>query len=139
MKAYRLSKLLRLLGGLTLGLALVLGVFVPEMLSKSSRTGCNRKVPTDLIALHHTLCAYRIDRGAWPTSLQTLVTPDSTGWTYLDRQSLPVDPWKRLYLYEPPTEEVPWPRVYTLGADGRPGGAGEDEDVDSWRFVELPR
>jgi hypothetical protein len=41
--------------------------------------------------------------GAYPDSLEVLVTPDATGARYLDPADL-VDPWGDAYLYEPPAE-----------------------------------
>jgi general secretion pathway protein G len=42
---------------------------------------------------------------------------------------LPVDPWGREYGYE--LASPGRPRIFSLGADGQPGGAGDDEDLDN--------
>jgi general secretion pathway protein G len=50
---------------------------------------------------------------------------------YLDK--LPTDPWKNVYLYLNPGlhGEID---VFTLGADGQPGGTGSDADLGSWEL-----
>jgi general secretion pathway protein G len=76
--------------------------------------------------------AYAADHGGqFPGSLDSLVQPGvDARWSLRDREAL-LDPWGREYLYEPPGEAHAGPRVYSLGRDGRPGGRGEDEDIDS--------
>ena len=88
------------------------------------------------------LDAYRLDNGRYPTTqqgldaLQTLPTsqPSPQNWRgpYL-RKAVPLDPWGNPYIYLSPGERNP--RGYdllSLGADGVPGGDGEDADITSW-------
>ena len=77
--------------------------------------------------------------GQWPDTLEVLVTPDENGYTYLDRRTIPLDPWKNEYMYEPPASGEPRGRVYSYGKDGQPGGEGEDADIDNWSIVEDKR
>jgi general secretion pathway protein G len=87
-----------------------------------------------------SLKLYKLDNGRYPTNeqgLQALVTkpgsgPAPTNWRpYLDK--LPKDPWGNTYQYLNPGVhgEID---VFTLGADGQPGGAGADGDVGSWQL-----
>jgi general secretion pathway protein G len=89
------------------------------------------------------LDAYRLDTGVYPSTqdgLQALMqAPPSLSGTgswrgpYL-RKAVPLDPWKRPYVYRSPGEVNP--THYDLlshGADGRPGGEGENADVQSWK------
>jgi general secretion pathway protein G len=76
-----------------------------------------------------------LDIGRYPTAsegLNLLVsdTPPATGWAgpYLSG-GLPLDPWRHPYVYEPPADASGQPKVYSLGADGKPGGQGLDADV----------
>jgi general secretion pathway protein G len=92
------------------------------------------KAKTDITAIIASLDAYSENNAkTYPTSLVPLVTPDTNGHCYLEgyNQRIPRDPWKREYVYEPPTPEHPKPRVYSLGADGKKGGMGNDADIDS--------
>ena len=91
-------------------------------------------------ALEKALDQYRLDLGHYPTSelgLAALVTKPSTEgetkWQgpYL-KKTLPQDPWERAYLYRSPGENAREYDVFTLGADGQPGGTGENIDVTSW-------
>jgi general secretion pathway protein G len=88
------------------------------------------------------LDAYRLDNGRYPSTDQGLealqsapnVEPFPTNWRgpYL-RKAVPADPWGNPYIYISPGEINP--RGYdllSLGADGQPGGEGDDADVVSW-------
>src|SRR3546814_2641599 len=48
---------------------------------------------------------------------------------YLD-EAVPADPWGTPYQYSTPGREgLPF-AIYSLGADGKPGGEGNDADID---------
>jgi general secretion pathway protein G len=118
----------------------ILGALVvPKLLG---RTGESRVVAAkvDISSLMQALKLYKLDNQRYPTTeqgLQALVVkptsgPAANGWKtggYLDK--LPKDPWGNPYQYLSPGVhgEVD---IYSLGADGQPGGAGEDADVGSW-------
>jgi len=72
------------------------------------------------------------NNGRHPESLEQLVTPDENGETYLKGRKVPADPWGNEFLYDPPMSGTRGYRVYTHGADGIPGGEGEDRDIDNW-------
>lgn len=82
---------------------------------------------------------FMLDIGRFPTNeegLQALVTnPGVPGWDgpYLRRNTLPDDPWGRAYLYRYPGEREDVD-IYTLGANGQPGGSGEDAVVGNWNL-----
>ena len=94
----------------------------------------------DISALAQTLKLYRLDNGRYPTNeqgLDALVTrperaPVPSNWKpYLDK--LPLDPWGKPYRYLNPGVhgEVD---IFSLGADGQPGGTGADLDIGSWQL-----
>jgi general secretion pathway protein G len=94
----------------------------------------------DIAAIMQSLKLYRLDNGRYPTNdqgLQALVTkpqagPAASNWrSYLDK--LPKDPWGNAYQYLNPGVhgEID---VFTLGADGQPGGTGADQDIGSWQL-----
>ena len=88
------------------------------------------------------LDAYRLDNGGYPSTQQGLVAlwekpsmDPPTNWRtpYL-RKPVPPDPWGRPYVYIFPGQQNP--QGYDLvsyGADGKPGGAGDDADITSWK------
>jgi general secretion pathway protein G len=88
------------------------------------------------------LDAYRLDAGAYPTTqqgLQALVETPSVdapaNWRgpYL-RKAVPLDPWRRPYIYLAPGEvNVNGYDLLSYGADGLPGGEGDNADVTSWQ------
>ena len=94
----------------------------------------------DIATVMQALKLYKLDNQRYPTSeqgLQALIAkpatgPEAKGWKtggYLDK--LPKDPWGNPYQYLSPgiNGELD---VFSLGADGQPGGAGNDADIGSW-------
>ncbi len=78
---------------------------------------------------------YRLEHSAWPSNEQGLAVlgdgqAKPTDAYYLARGQL-LDPWERPYLYITPGPEGHPYEVLTHGADGQPGGEGEDADVSS--------
>jgi len=88
------------------------------------------------------LDAYRLDNGRYPTTEQGLASlwekpqidpPANWRGPYL-RKPVPPDPWGRPYNYMAPGQVNPQGYdLLTLGADGKPGGEGEDADITSWK------
>jgi len=116
------------LAGLGIGAALVLR----DRIADFAVTHCTPRTVRDIDIIGWALDEYEsANRGRYPDHLEELVTPDANGRTFLDGTRVPRDPWGREYRYEPPGEAHAEPRVYSLGRDGRPGGRGEDEDIDS--------
>ena len=74
--------------------------------------------------------------GKWPDSLEQLVTPDENGQRYLRQTEVPMDPWGNPFLYEPPRAGESSPVIATYGADGAPGGTGDDEDMDAQGVID---
>lgn len=96
----------------------------------------------DIAALTQALKLYRLDNISYPTTdqgLQALVAKPSSApvppnWKsggYLDR--LPKDPWGHDYQYLNPGVHAEID-VFSLGADGAPGGEGNDADIGSWNL-----
>jgi len=94
----------------------------------------------DIATIMQSLKLYHLDNGRYPTNeqgLQALVSrpqsqPAPPNWKpYLDK--LPKDPWGNPYQYLNPGVhgEID---VFSLGADGQPGGTGADLDVGSWQL-----
>ena len=51
---------------------------------------------------------------------------------YLDKE-VPLDPWKRAYVYRFPGEHGDTPDILSYGGDGQPGGEGVNADIVSWK------
>jgi general secretion pathway protein G len=87
------------------------------------------------------LDAYRLDNGTYPTTDQGLAAlwerpsiDPPPNWTqpYL-RKPVPLDPWGHPYVYAYPGMQNPGGfDLLSYGADGQPGGEGENADILSW-------
>jgi general secretion pathway protein G len=112
---------------------------VPKLLS---RTGESKiaAAKVDIATIMQSLKLYKLDNTRYPTTeqgLQALLVkptsgPAANGWKeggYLEK--MPKDPWGFQYQYLSPgvKGEVD---VFSLGADGQPGGTGDDADIGSW-------
>lgn len=97
------------------------------------------KAQQDIRAYETALNLYRMDNFRYPTTdqgLLSLVTrpadPNIRNWKeggYID--DLRKDPWGNDYLYIAPGTHGEYD-LYTLGADGQPGGEGPDADIGNW-------
>lgn len=92
-----------------------------------------QKARADIAVLGQALETYRLDNLTYPdagASLQALVTPPATGAMRNEGyiKKLPMDPWNRPYQYSVPGKNGAFD-VYSLGADGAPGGENENADI----------
>lgn len=92
----------------------------------------------DIASISQALKLYRLDNGRYPTTdqgLAALVTKPTTepipnNWkACLDL--LPKDPWGNPYQYANPGQHGEMD-VWSFGADGKPGGEGNDADIGNW-------
>lgn len=118
-------------------LGILAALIVPKVVGRTddARIAAARQ---DIASVMQALKLYRLDNQRYPTTeqgLQALVTrptggPAAANWkAYLDK--LPIDPWGKPYQYLNPgvKGEID---VFSLGADGQPGGSGVDADIGSW-------
>jgi general secretion pathway protein G len=92
---------------------------------------------TQLKLLEDALTGYKLDMGSYPDGedgLQALVTNpgDSEKWDgpYI-KPAVPKDPWGNAYVYTCPGEHGDYDLV-SYGADGQPGGTGENADITNY-------
>jgi general secretion pathway protein G len=94
---------------------------------------------TDVNTIMQSLQRYKLDNQRFPTAeqgLAALVTKPSANpippnWRpYMPK--LPNDPWGAAYQYANPGVKGDVD-VFSLGADGKPGGEGNDADIGSWQ------
>jgi general secretion pathway protein G len=92
-------------------------------------TATKAKAEADIAAIAQSLQTYAVENmGRYPDSLEALVMPDENGHTYLNRETVPTDPWKNPYIYEPPSGGRQL-NLISYGKDGAPGGEGDDADI----------
>ena len=120
-------------------LGILAAVVIPRILDRPDQARITA-AKADIAVILQQLKLYRLDNTFYPATdqgLQALVMKPTTNpvpanWKqggYLER--LPNDPWGRPYQYLNPglKGEID---VFSLGADGQPGGEGSNADIGSW-------
>ena len=123
-------------------IGLLAAVIVPQVVSKVDEARVS-KAKEDIQALETALTEYRLDNSEYPSSddgLDALIKqpndPSVTHWHGPYIQRLSKDPWGRAYQYAyPGTHGQPYD-LFTLGADGQPGGDGANADIGNWNLAD---
>ena len=119
----------------------IIGLFValvgPKLfgnVDKARRTAAKAQINSFMTALGN----YKLDTSSFPSTEMGLnalrVKPENVPqWAgpYL-QQDIPLDPWGHTYLYKYPGDHGDEPDIVSLGADGQPGGEGNNADIVSW-------
>ncbi len=119
-------------------LATLVGVRVIPRLGEAKQA----KAVADIARLKTALSLYRLDTGMYPTQeqgLQALVACPTVepipakyqAGGYLEGGQVPSDPWGREYVYLVPGADGEPFEIISYGADGEPGGEGENGDISS--------
>ena len=122
-------------------LGILAALVVPRFLDRPEEARRTKAV-LDIKAIEGALGYFKIDNGFFPTTdqgLKALVTKPTTGRipgkyaadAYL--KNVPVDPWDRPYVYLSPGAHGSYD-IISYGADGEPGGEGNDADIESWNL-----
>ena len=122
-------------------IGLLAAVIVPQVINKVDEARVS-KAKADIQSLETALTMYRLDNSKYPTTdqgLSALITqptdPSIRHWRiggYLQRVSK--DPWGADYQYVFPGTHGKEYDLYTLGADGQPGGEGTNADIGNWNM-----
>ncbi len=117
-------------------LAILASVVIPRIMSEPDKARVV-KAKQDIRVLESSLNLYKLDNFTYPSTdqgLEALVTRpnDANNWKeggYIKK--VPKDPWQRDYQYISPGEhgEID---IYSLGADGVPGGDKFAADIGNW-------
>jgi general secretion pathway protein G len=118
-------------------LGLLVAVAVPQLMNSLERAKADTaKVQVE--KLGSILDLYRLEIGHYPTEqdgLRALVEPPGATerWNgpYLKNREALIDPWGSPYRYRLPGEHGEYD-LYSLGADAKDGGEGNNADVTSW-------
>ena len=116
-------------------MGLLAGLVGPQLLSRVDTSKVSA-ASTQARMLKTALETMRLDISRFPTKEEGLdllnKTPTderlSRRWhgPYLS-EDVPLDPWGNPYMYEPQSDS--YLVLYSMGADGKPGGEGTDADV----------
>ena len=127
----------------------VLATFVGTRIINRPEEARQTQAQIQINTLEGALKMYRLDNCDYPATeqgLTALVQKPSTGkipkrWReggYLDKTTVPKDPWGNVYLYLNPGIRNPnGIDIFSYGADGQPGGEGKDKDIGNWEDVEA--
>jgi general secretion pathway protein G len=124
-------------------LGILAGLIIPRIMGRPEEAR-RMKARVQIESIETSLKLYKLDNGSYPTTeqgLQALVEPPETGqlaknWKeggYLEKGKVPKDPWEFDYVYLSPGAHGDYD-LMSYGADGEPGGEGDNEDINSWEL-----
>lgn len=122
-------------------LGILAAIVVPRIMDQPDKARV-AKAKQDIQVLSTALNLYKLDNFTYPSTqqgLQALVSkpsgdPAAPNWKpggYI--QQLPMDPWGRPYQYLQPGTHGEYD-LFSLGADGKPGGDGINADIGNWNL-----
>ncbi|MGE5820398.1 MAG: type II secretion system major pseudopilin GspG [Deltaproteobacteria bacterium] len=117
-------------------IGLLAGLVLPQFIRQEEKAKLKAaRAQIELLAT--ALDTFRLDVGRYPTSeegLQALRQKPGglERWDgpYL-KKDIPLDPWGKPYNYKSPGDHGPYD-IISYGADGVPGGDGDNRDITSW-------
>jgi len=120
-------------------LAGIVGVAVVARIDQARVTTTRAQIKQ----LEAALTFFQMDNGFFPSTdqgLEALVEPPTVGREalnyrdggYLHGGVVPLDAWQSPYQYESPGQINRDYDIWSLGADGLPGGTGVDADIGNW-------
>jgi len=120
-------------------LALLVALVAPKLVGRTDEARVTA-AKAQMKNIESALELYKLDNGVYPTTEQGLealvieptTTPQPINWKkggYMPK--VPLDPWKRPYIYLSPGIRSPEYDLMTYGADGEPGGEGTSLDLNS--------
>lgn len=121
-------------------LSILAAIVVPKIMDRPDQARIV-KVEQDIRVIESALKLYKLDNYFYPSTDQGLDAmvrrpeddPEPKNWKeggYIDR--LPSDPWGGEYFYLNPGVHGPID-IFSMGADGQPGGEGINADIGNWR------
>lgn len=119
-----------------LAIIALIGALVGPALLTQTEGAKAKAADAQVKMLRGSLLTYRLDVGQFPSTAQGLAALNTAPqevaeyWRgpYLD-DDVPLDPWRKPYVYEFPAETRHGFALYSLGADSAPGGEDLDADI----------
>jgi len=124
-------------------LGILAAVIAPRIIGRTDEARVT-EAKVQIKNLETALKLYKLDNGLYPATdqgLEALVEKPATGviprnWRqggYLEKKSIPKDPWGNPYLYISPGlgGDID---IISYGADGVRGGEGINRDLESWNL-----
>jgi general secretion pathway protein G len=123
-------------------IGLLAAMIVPTVVGHVEQARVTR-ARQDIQALGTALTMYRIDNFKYPTTDQGLKAlierpsdPSIKNWReggYIGQGGIK-DPWGNDYQYVYPGSHGKEYDLFSMGADGQPGGEGNDADIGNWNI-----
>ncbi len=118
-------------------LAMLTTIAAPRV-TKYLRKAKTETAKIQVEALSGAVEAFHLDIGRFPSNaegLQALITTpaEAAKWDgpYIKKKDSLTDPWGHSYLYRIPGQHGEYD-IYSLGADAKEGGEGDDQDIGNW-------
>ncbi|MFO7811369.1 MAG: type II secretion system major pseudopilin GspG [Pelovirga sp.] len=122
-------------------LGILAAIVVPRLLDEPERAR-RTSAATQIRSFEEALGMFRLDNGYFPSTeqgLEALVSQPTTGRIpsrykeggYIRR--IPNDPWGNPYVYLSPGVHGDYD-LLSYGADGQPGGEGDNADIANWNL-----
>ncbi len=116
----------------------VLAALVAPNFIKQGQKAQVKAAVAQMELLGTALDTFRLDVGRYPTTQEGLAALrqrpfglDRWDGPYL-KKDVPLDPWSRPYMYRSPGDAGRPYDLVSYGADGSPGGDGDNRDILSW-------
>jgi general secretion pathway protein G len=118
----------------------ILGLLAALVVPNYVRQGEKARIKAARVQIENlgaALDTFRLDIGRYPTSQEGLdaLRERPTGVDRWDgpylKKEIPKDPWGNSYVYRSPGDKEPY-ELFSYGADGVAGGAGDGADIKSW-------
>ena len=124
-------------------LGVLAALIVPRIMDRPEEAK-RLKAKIQIESIETALKLYKLDNGIYPDTeqgLEALVQPPDSGnvpknWRkggYLEKGKVPKDPWGHDYVYMSPGVENEYD-IISYGADGEPGGEGDNADIVNWNM-----
>ena len=124
-------------------LGILAGLIIPRIMGRPEEAR-RMKARVQIESIETALKLYKLDNGSYPSTeqgLEALVEAPSVGqlpraWRdggYLEKGRVPKDPWDSEFIYLSPGVNSDFDLI-AYGADGEPGGEGNDKDINNWEM-----
>jgi general secretion pathway protein G len=117
-------------------LGILAAIVVPKFAGRTEQARI-RAAETQIDTFKTALGMFEVDNGYYPKGKNGLLDlvqqpRDAQSWhgPYLEKTTIPVDPWNHPYIYEYPGKHNP--TSFDLSSMGPDGRVGTDDDIANW-------
>ncbi len=82
-------------------IGILAGIGIPAISGKSEKAKISQ-AKANINAISSALAIYEMNNGAYPSSLDGLLDSSKEGYPFLDKSSVPLDPWGKPFVYTAP-------------------------------------